>query len=133
MALSTEGTPDPVRVMACKSVHSFCAPLASRRRADAAALAELMPTLISGAAAMLSSATEDMLTVVVDALTAAVRVDADASRSLAPQVVPHVLAVWSNNANDPLLVYAVRDCIRAFASIPGCAPMIAQVVSIFDF
>ena len=128
VALSSPDTPDPVRVMACKAIDQFCSPMATHRKADVAAVRELLPTIITGTAALLSGATEDSLALLIDALTAVARVDGDVARSVAEQVVPHVLAVWSKHSNDMLLVSSVRDCVRAFAAAPGCAPLLAHML-----
>lgn len=66
-----------------------------------------LPTILTGATALISEATEDTLHLILDTLYVASKVDPVVTAKYEATITPYVLSVWSKHSNDPMMTTIV--------------------------
>lgn len=108
--------PPPVCIGGCQALGQLC------RRVTKEQVAAVADAAFGGLCTLLGAATEDSLHLVLEALTALVRMDAAGAARWEQHVTPGALTAWVENITDPLVAEDAADLLRALAKVPGCLP-----------
>jgi importin-9 len=115
-ALSTPGIPASVHVCACKSIAKLIGSV------PPSALESSRTVVFSSLAAMLRSASEDTVHLVLEALRAVIKADQQGAVQFESGITEPVLTLWANNITDPLISEDATDVLEALAEVPACLP-----------
>lgn len=115
-ALSTPDIPASVHVCACKSIAKLIGSVPQ------SALESSRTIVFSSLAAMLRTASEDTVHLVLEALRAVVMIDQQGAVQFESGITEPVLTLWANNITDPLISEDARDVLEALAKVPACLP-----------
>jgi hypothetical protein len=114
------GAPPPVRAGGCQAL----AALARRGAggAPAAELAAVSDAAFPGLAALLATADEEALHLVLEAAAALARADPPGAARWEAALAPAALRAWIENVADPLVAEDAFDLLAALAAAPGALP-----------
>ncbi|KAL4441799.1 hypothetical protein ABPG77_003715 [Micractinium sp. CCAP 211/92] len=110
------GSPPPVQIGACRALAQLCQ---KARREELGGVAQQM---FAGLCKLLPDTTDDVLHLVLETLTAAVKAAPDAAASWEQHISEPTLHAWINYFADPLLSVDARELLEALAAIPACLP-----------
>ncbi|KAG8968425.1 hypothetical protein FRC03_007367 [Tulasnella sp. 419] len=110
-----------VKVSAIKAIRNFYNSSSEKNPS-------LNTRILSGLAPLLQAASEDTLTLVMEALLAVIETDDCKwlTPEIAAQLVTELMQVWVKNLKDPLLLSVLTDCFVALAKCP--TPGVYQAV-----
>ena len=115
-ALSAPGIPAFVHVCACKSIAKLIGSVLP------SALESSRTVVFSSLAAMLRTASEDTVHLVLEALRAVIKADQQGAVQFESGITEPVLTLWANNITDPLISEDATDVLEALAKVPACLP-----------
>ncbi|KAI3434732.1 hypothetical protein D9Q98_002793 [Chlorella vulgaris] len=110
------GSPPPVQIGACRALATLC------QKAKREEVATVAPQMFAGLCRLLQSSTDEILHLVLETLTAALKAAPEAAVQWEPLISEPTLRVWVANVSDPLLSVDSRELLEALAAIPACLP-----------
>jgi len=102
-ALQTPNGTIPVKISALKALNNFC------KHLDPQFISAYQHPIMEGSCQLLPSASEESLLLVLETLTAAIKINKEVTASYESVLVPSLLEVWKNNPSDSLLATYVLD------------------------
>lgn len=121
LSLSSED-PAPVKIGACKAISTFCPKLKSE------VLTPFIPSILTGATALLPTATEDTLHLVLETLLESSKILPQVTAQYCGNIVPYLLAVWSKFSKDPLILELVQSTLAVFLANSFCSQQAGELV-----
>ncbi|KAL4434017.1 hypothetical protein ABPG75_000458 [Micractinium tetrahymenae] len=110
------GSPAPAQIGACRALAQLCQ---KARREELGAVAQPM---FAGLCQLLRSSSDEVLHLVLETLTAAVKAAPEAAAHWEQHISEPTLHAWVNNVADPLLSVDARELLEALAAVPACLP-----------
>ncbi|PRW57646.1 importin-9 isoform X1 [Chlorella sorokiniana] len=110
------GSPPAVQIGACRALAQLC------EKARPEELVAAAPQMFAGLCQLLQSSTDEILHLVLETLTAALKAAPEAAVQWEPHISEPALNAWVNNVADPLLSYDAKELLEALAAIPACLP-----------
>eukprot|EP00002_Diphylleia_rotans_P008676 TRINITY_DN1868_c0_g1_i1.p1 TRINITY_DN1868_c0_g1~~TRINITY_DN1868_c0_g1_i1.p1 ORF type:complete len:1012 (-),score=224.63 TRINITY_DN1868_c0_g1_i1:177-3212(-) len=112
--------PFHLRMAACRMTYRIATKL------PASDMKGIITPLCQSVCQLISLTNNDTFHIVLETLTAVLKVDAEASASIEPSLTPFILNLWMSQPTDPLMSVNVIDIVEALAKIPECRPSLYQ-------
>lgn len=87
-----------------------------------------LPTILTGTTALLPSASEETLHLVLETLLEASKIQPEITAQYCNLILPYLLAVWTKFARDPLILDLVQNILSTFLTNSFCSQQAGELV-----